>query len=92
MLCNTCGNVDRCCGSICHESNNNCRGYWGGYHRFSLLRIIIALFLLGIVFHLGVKVGEFKEQFDGSRYFERPFNMQPMMYYRTSLPTVTPEQ
>ncbi|OGN28178.1 MAG: hypothetical protein A3A33_02375 [Candidatus Yanofskybacteria bacterium RIFCSPLOWO2_01_FULL_49_25] len=42
---------------------NNCTHWGGGHHRFLLIRVILGLIILGIVFCVGVKVGEFKERF-----------------------------
>lgn len=40
---------------------------YGGmhHHRFSLLRLLLALFIAAVVFWFGVKVGEFKSSFYG---------------------------
>ncbi len=74
-----------------------------GHHKHFLLRIILMLLLLGIVFKLGVKVGEFKSEmnswgFGGYHYKHHmggfaPNGFGPMMMYRnfeTRIPTSTP--
>ncbi len=71
-----------CCGSGC--CGGRCYGGWGG-HGHSLLRIVIVLFLFAVVFWMGVKVGEVKEQLYnsiGEHY------AQPMMY--RGYPTIVP--
>ncbi len=38
------------------------------FHRFFLVRIIIALIVAALVFYMGVKVGEMKALFNGGNY------------------------
>jgi len=49
-----------------------CGYVWGGgMHRFSILRIILALLIACAVFSVGVKVGEFRSRF-GEGFFDYP--------------------
>ncbi len=65
-------------------NNCNCRmcRMYGHGHRFFLLRIILGLIILGFVFCVGVKVGEFKNEFRGMRgqgHMRGGYQQMPMM-------------
>lgn len=79
------------------EDDCSCHGMHGGWHKHFLLKIILILVILGIVFSVGVKVGEFKAMFLGGYGGEMRFgkhmflNGQPwgadfMMRVSTSTP------
>ena len=48
--------------------NGACCGMHHGGHKYMILRWVLGLIILGIVFCLGVKVGEFKGGFQGEFY------------------------
>ena len=63
-----------CGGHGCGQCGGN--GQWGGgHHGHFLLRLIIGLVIIGAVFSLGVKVGEFKGMYDGERHNYRMMEM-----------------
>ena len=53
------------CGS-CQMGHHGCCGH--GHNRFLILRWILGLLILGIVFVMGVKIGEFKNELDSGYY------------------------
>ena len=69
-------------------------GMWGmhGGHRHGLLRLLLGLFILLMVFWLGMKLGEFKGEFSGmgdyggygSYYGRHMMVPQPMMLWGNS--------
>ncbi|HLC44949.1 MAG TPA: hypothetical protein VJK50_03855 [Patescibacteria group bacterium] len=77
----------------------NCKGYgkYGMYHyghKFFLLRILLMLIILGIVFAVGVKIGEFKSEIRGDYGFYGGMGKHrimftypnPMMQFNTPIP------
>ena len=80
-------NACETCGCMGH-SHGYCSGYGHGYHGHFLLRWLLGLLLLGIVFALGVKIGEFKSGFGDyghMRYGDyQMMTTRPMMMYGTS--------
>ena len=79
MVCNSCGDGNKCCGNNC--GGGNCgEGHGGGHHRHFLLRLIIGIVILMIVFSLGVKIGEFKGMYGdayGDHWMMRQQQYQP---------------
>lgn len=69
MVCNSCNGQGGMCGS-----RNSCGGNYGcgrgNNHGSFLLRLILGLFIIGMVFSLGVKIGEFKGAY-GDPYGDR---------------------
>ena len=72
------------CGCMGHS--HGCGGS-GHYHGHFLLRWLLGILLLGIVFAMGVKLGEFKSGFYGygnmrhESYGLPMMQQRPMMYY-----------
>jgi hypothetical protein len=65
----------------CGMCQGKCCGQWHGGHRHFFLRWILGLIILGIVFGLGVKIGEFKSEVYGGNY-NGYGRMNRMMQYR----------
>lgn len=68
-------------------SCDNCKTYVGGhsFYRFYWLRWFLGLIILGLVFGIGYKIGEFKgyfeSNFSGSNYGSRRMMMPYFNYY-----------
>ncbi len=61
-VCNSCGACGMC------GNNMGCCGWHGRHMRHSVLRWILGLIILGIVFSVGMKIGEFKGQIEAGWY------------------------
>jgi hypothetical protein len=67
-----------------HWGNCDCGyGHSHGYHGYFFLRLLLGLAILGIVFGLGMKIGEFKAEFGGDygyrMHYDRDINWPPYM-------------
>lgn len=81
-----------------HCREHGWRGMHGYGHRFFLLRLLLGLIILGLVFFIGLKIGEFKGAVEGEfGWNEGGYHMRgiyPPMWmgypYREPLPLGTP--
>lgn len=64
----------------CDHNECCCHQHWGGWSKFSLLRLFLFLFILAFVFWGGVKIGELKSEFSG--YFDSPFGGRGKIFLR----------
>ena len=61
---------------------------WRGHGHF-LARVIVGLIILVVVFWIGVKVGEFKGEFENNGYRYKQYRvmpMNPMMEFQDQVP------
>src|SRR4051812_4072443 len=68
-------------GAMC--SCVNCQYYGAGFHRHYWLRWVLGIMILGIVFVIGFKIGEFKGYFESE--FGSPFEHHSNFYYNTKM-------
>lgn len=86
MTCHECVQSNMGCG--------NCGQGRGGHGHSFFLRMILGLAIIGIVFSVGVKVGEFKGMFDdeyhSGRTMMRDYPVQQRMMYNPNVDVVPP--